>query len=117
MNLRKLLILTSVAISPVFLGSRCATVPPKVDVKIWAGDSKNAGLTRSQDNETIKCTDPRVDRLAGLSYEDVRKLFDLIWSCKSWPKGMERMDGQEMSDAVDLYNVISEKADKAEAAK
>lgn len=110
MNLNKPLTLTrSVSIVLIVLAG-CRSAPPKVDVKLWAGDSERAGVTRSQTNETIACTDPAIDGLVCLSYADLKKLMDVIWSCEKWPATLQKMDRRGIDEALRLYSMISRKA-------
>ena len=110
MSSRKpLTLIKSASLALVLTLVACRTAPPKVDLTIWAGDSKNEGFTRAQEGKTISCKDPAIDELAGISYKDVKKLFDLLWSCQAWPKGMKRMQGKEIDDALELYQTVSKK--------
>jgi hypothetical protein len=63
--------------------------------KTWAGDSARAGITRAQDSLHIDATDPQFDNYVAMTYEDLKELFGIVWSCKQWPMGMEMMSAQE----------------------
>lgn len=64
-------------------GCKHAEMPP-IDVTFWAGDSARGGVTRKQENKTIPANDPEFDSYACLSYEDVRKIYDTLLTCKDW---------------------------------
>lgn len=62
----------------------CRTTVPKIDVQTWAGDSEHAGITRSQENKTIECKDPKMDEFVCVSYEDLKKIYETFFLCKQW---------------------------------
>ena len=114
MSLRKRSILTKTAIKLLLiLGlAGCRSAPPKVDLKIYAGDSARAGVTRKQSDETISCADPKIDELGCMPYEDIKKLFDLLWACKQWGPEIARMNRREAKEALDIYLAVASKAAK-----
>jgi len=76
------------------MGCKHPDMPP-VDVTFWAGDSAHEGVTRKQEGKTIKASDEAFDDLACLSYLDVRKIYDVLLSCKDWGD-QPKMSSQEM---------------------
>lgn len=75
--------LSIIYISLNFLG--CASQPmPAVDVKVWAGDSAKAGISRAQEQLTLACIEPDFDEYACLSYQDIKKLYAAMLQCKEW---------------------------------
>lgn len=64
---------------------------PRVDVKFWAGDSANDGISRSQEGKTISCASPEFDEMACLTYTDMKKIFDLLLQCERWPRSAVMM--------------------------
>lgn len=64
---------------------------PRVDIKLYAGDSKEAGVSRRNPGspfETIKCTDSRIDEGYWLSRADFNRLVaTYIGACKEWKEG------------------------------
>lgn len=64
---------------PMLLANKCSN---ELDVKIYAGDSKNQSINRAQDNEIIYTNDPRFDNFACLSYEDVEKIAIKLKQCE-----------------------------------
>lgn len=64
----------------------CATSNrPNLDIDLWAADSANQRITRSQkEGSSISCQDQKFDDYMCLSYSDFIKLMDLIGSCKEW---------------------------------
>lgn len=73
---------------------------PKWDGKLYAGDSKRAGITRAQSNESIPANDPRFDDFVAMSYEDFRRFVAVyVYGCQTWKPGVKMMDGKE-SQAV-----------------
>lgn len=75
---------------------------PRWDGKLWAGDSKRAGITRSQTQEHIDAVDPQFDDFVAVTYADFRKLFVIIQSCQQWPKGMQMMSAEEALDRMSI---------------
>jgi hypothetical protein len=79
----------------------CTSGPiPKWDGKLWAGDSKNAGITRSQESDpaqkTIKANDPRFDDYVAMSYGDFRLFMaTYVYGCKTWKPGIKLMGADE----------------------
>ncbi len=74
----KYLLLTLIALTG------CHASIPKISVKFWAGDSKNAGITRAQDHETISCASPDMDSYMCITFVDMQKIFDTMLTCKQW---------------------------------
>jgi len=68
----------------LMLGPGCATAMPSLDIKTWAGDSKNTSVSRSQDQKTISCKDPLFDEMICMTYEDLKKIFLTFPKCKEW---------------------------------
>lgn len=62
----------------------CTSVPPKMDIIFWAGDSSKDGITRAQESRTIECDEAEIDDYACLTYEDVKKMFDTMNRCQDW---------------------------------
>lgn len=79
---------------------------PKWSGEIWAGDSKNAGITRAQANQTIKATDPAFDKYLAISYDDFRSFYaTYVLGCKEWKPGLNMMTNAE---AYDRFRVVFE---------
>jgi len=70
------------------------------DVKIWAGDSANDGITRKQDNITIKATDPVFDDYAALSYTDLNKIIYYLSMCESYPKDIPMLSTSQLKSLM-----------------
>ncbi len=63
----------------------CRSAPiPKIDVQTWAGDSANGGISRSQENKTIRCDEPSMDNYVCMSYEDLKEIVTTMLQCKEW---------------------------------
>lgn len=72
--------------------SSCVSMPPKWDGKLWAGDSAKAGITRTQENQTIQCQAPAMDGYICMSYEDMNSFYKtFVLGCKVWRKDMPKM--------------------------
>lgn len=70
----------------VLLMPGCASnnMPP-IDVSFWAGNSSEAGITRTQENKTIDCKSPEFDNYTCLTYADIGRIYDTMLECKQWP--------------------------------
>lgn len=80
---------------------------PKIDVSFWAGDSANEGIARSQENRTMACSSSDFDDMVCLSYEDVRKIYDLLLQCERWPKSSLVMTRRDLHGFVKKnYGVV-----------
>lgn len=67
--------------------SGCQTPPmPPIDVTFWSGDSSQSGITRSQENVTIQCNNPKFDEYVCLTYSDIQRIYDTMLECKQWPQ-------------------------------
>jgi hypothetical protein len=78
-------------------GCQTASGPvPKVDVKLFNGDSAREGVTRANPGEpaqTIKCSDPRIDEGYWLSHADFNRVVNtLIGACDKWKPGTVLVD-------------------------
>lgn len=79
---------------------------PKVAVRIYAGDSAAGGITRAQDNERISCVMPDIDRFACMTYDDLKKIYAVMQSCRDWgPVKQETVDdvmwrNQDVSERI-----------------
>lgn len=61
--------------------------PPNPNVKLWAGDSSNAGITHGQTNETIYAIEPVFDKYVCMTYDDLDHLINsYVNSCELWDK-------------------------------
>jgi hypothetical protein len=73
---------------------------PKVDVHLFAGDSKNDGVTRANPGEpvqTIKCSDPAIDDGYWIKIIEFNKIISTyIGSCEKWKDGVELADPNEI---------------------
>ena len=110
MNLRKLSILILSAISLAAMVS-CRGAPPKVDLPLWAARHESESIVRSQAGQEVKCTDPKFNGFVCTEYDKLKRVLDLLWSCERWPKGMQKMNAQEVQDAMELYKMVSKKAE------
>ncbi len=74
-----------------FSGCQSAGVVPSVDVKLYAGDSSEAGVTRNNPGspkDTIRCTDSRIDEGYWMSQADFNRIVaTYVGACKEWRKG------------------------------
>lgn len=74
----------------------CRTSIPRWDGKIYAGDSANAGISRKQSNEVIRCDSPAIDEMLCMSGADFKSFYETyVLGCKTWHRGMARMSVQE----------------------
>jgi hypothetical protein len=62
----------------------CKSNMPSIDAKFWAGDSAQAGISRSQDQKTLECKSPEFDQFVCLTYDDLRKIYNTLLKCKQW---------------------------------
>lgn len=81
-----ILIMSFIMAAIAFYFGGCATVAsfPAMDIQTWAADSKFSSIVRSQDRRTIQCKDPLFDEMICMSYNDLKKLYETLLSCKSW---------------------------------
>ena len=92
MRLSKLLLLTF-----VLLLDGCRGRPPKLDWQIYAGDSSDGSIKRSQAGQVISCSDPKFDDYLAISYEDFkRSMLKVMSSCKVWYPTSNAMDIEEL---------------------
>jgi len=70
------------------------------DIKIWAGDSANVGITRKQDNITIKAEDPKFDDYAALSYSDLNKIIYYLSMCQSYPSDIPMLGQSQLKSLM-----------------
>ena len=49
----------------------CASRPLNLHGKLWQGDPQQSGITRKQDNKTIKCSDPSFADYSALLTKDL----------------------------------------------
>src|SRR3954467_13606409 len=74
----------------------CRSAPiPKIDVQTWAGDSANSGISRSQDNKTIRCDEPAMDNYVCMSYEDLKEIVKTMLQCKQWSTALMSQKDQQ----------------------
>lgn len=66
-----------------FTGCKTPNIPA-IHAKFWAGDSKNDSITRSQDHDSLLCRDIQFDNYVCLTYEDLKKIYDTMLTCKEW---------------------------------
>jgi hypothetical protein len=100
-------------------------VPPKVDLKLWAGDSSamfdrsyrgdditsyRGGITRAQDGQSIACDNVKIDEYVCMTYADLKKVMDAMWSCQKWPAQVAKMNNVEMNKAIQIYGDVSSRA-------
>ena len=63
----------------------------KIDIKLYAGDSGKVGITRAQDNETILCSDSKLDDFICMTYEDHTKIHETYRKyCSIWKESADR---------------------------
>lgn len=63
----------------------CLGNAPQLKPTLYAGDSANQGISRKQANETIKCTDPKMDDMVCMSYKDLECNFQVyVLGCAKW---------------------------------
>jgi hypothetical protein len=69
---------------------------PKIDVKLYNGDSAKGGVTRANPGEpvdTIKATDPRIDEGYWLRHADFNRVISTyIGQCEKWKPGTVLID-------------------------
>jgi len=75
--------------------SGCKGEPPALELTIWAGDSHNAGISRSYEGKTISCSDPLFDDYMCISYADAKKIGETILKCKVWETSEEEVKRRE----------------------
>jgi len=76
--------------------SACRTTIPRWDGKIYAGDSANAGVSRKQSEEIIRCDSPAIDEMLCMSGVDFKSFYETyVLGCKTWHRGMARMSVHE----------------------
>lgn len=63
------------------------------------------GITRAQDNETIACYDPKMDKFVCLSYQDLQAIFAVMLQCKDWGGVQTRT----LQEAMNKYPEIVQK--------
>lgn len=84
-NALSILILNALLLS----ASSCNGTMPRWHGKIWAGHSATQSVRRTQEGQSFPTSDPRFDQGGWISYEDIRKLFDILQQCREWEKGTE----------------------------
>lgn len=78
------------------LVTSCRTSIPKWDGKIYAGDSANAGVSRKQSNEVIRCDSPAIDEMLCMTGADFKSFYETyVLGCQKWARGMPRMSIQQ----------------------
>lgn len=90
----------------------CSYHTPKIDVTFWAGDSIHSGISRSQDGETISCSDAKIDDYVALTYEDLKKIYQALLQCKEWGVPVandEEMKAQYIHNNEVIKHVLSTK--------
>ncbi len=88
---------------------------PAWDVEIWPGKPEIGGVVHTDTNGTVrtmKATDPYFSKGAWISYNDLRKAYILIQSCKEWKKGTQMMSAQE---AIQRFEPLMEDMKRAAA--
>lgn len=92
--------------------SGCKTGIPPMNVKFWAGDSMNGGITRSQDKKTIECKDPAFDEYIALSYDDLKLIYNTMLQCKSWGSEMTMSELQKFAkqNPEVVHHVLQERS-------
>lgn len=73
-------------ISLLFLGmTNCETERPKVDLKIYVGDSSVRALVRKQTNEIIRPEDEEFDDMLAVSTKDFSCMMNAyVFNCKQY---------------------------------
>lgn len=84
----------------MFMGvSECQNPRPEIDIKIYAGSSKDQGLVRSQDSEIILASDPKFDDFLAISYSDFQCLQEaLIINCKDFVDPNYKCNAQDLNN-------------------
>lgn len=87
----------SLSVLCALLLSGCPSTPiPKWMGKIYAGNSKEAEITRKQGDEHIKASDPKFDKFACMTYVDLESFYQTyILGCKVWKGGAEMIRPQD----------------------
>lgn len=75
-------------LSVLYLGSSaaglvvgCTHGERKLDGKLWHGSSEHDGIWRKQDDQAIRCSDPKIDQFTALLTTD---LVAHDKACKEW---------------------------------
>lgn len=71
---------------------------PKWDGEIWPGKPEIGGVVRTESDGTTRAmlaTEERFRKGAWISYDDLRKVFVIIQSCKQWNRGLPMMSSKE----------------------
>lgn len=96
----------------ILMASSCTIFlpQPQWNGKLWAGDSANVGISRSQSDEFIEASDPLFDEYLAMSYEDFRSFYTTyVLGCKQWKTGVKMMSPKEVYQRFNLALTESEK--------
>jgi hypothetical protein len=68
----------------MLMGPGCAHPEMRFQVRSWAGDPSKGGVTRSQEERTVSCTDPKFDQFVCMTYDDLKDLYLSLRKCTAW---------------------------------
>lgn len=70
-------------------GHAMNTQIPAWNGKLYAGDSKNQGLSRPQEHEFIPASDPKFDAMIAMTDEDFKSFYrTYVLGCRDWKPGI-----------------------------
>jgi hypothetical protein len=90
----------------VVITSGCSHNVPAIDASFWAGDPLHSGISRSQENKTLSCSDPSFNDYVCLTYGDLKKIYDTILQCKDWGSALASDEERAKMLRVN-YEIIS----------
>jgi hypothetical protein len=62
---------------------------PRLDIKLWAGDSSNDRIYHRSTHESMLCRDEDFNGMVCMSYEDLKEIHDTLAKCEKWKPGTE----------------------------
>jgi hypothetical protein len=68
----------------LILTQGCSSNIPAIDVTLWAGNSTQESISRSQSNQNLLCKDPDFDNYVCMTYSDLQKVYETMLKCKQW---------------------------------
>jgi hypothetical protein len=88
---------------------------PEWNGKIYAGDSRRGGVSRSQSGEFISASDPSFDQGLWMTYADFRSFYSTyVLGCKEWREGVASVS---LSDQFQKYSEVIERMNQQETIK
>jgi hypothetical protein len=89
--------LSLLAIAVLTMGAtNCSHPIPKIDIKIWSGDSETGSIRRSQEGEMILAMDGRFNNYACMTYDDLKKVYETLLQCKKWKRDTDLAPAYEV---------------------